>query len=101
MDISNKELFKQQCFINGEWRNALNNETIDVNNPATQEIVGNVPKCGKIETNNAIKAANNSWNEWRLKTAKERSNILKKWFLVYQKFLEDRINVIFYLLHAS
>ena len=68
MDIANKKLFKQQCFIDGEWVDSQSKRTIDVNNPATQEIVGNVPKCGKIETNNAIKAANNSWNEWRLKT---------------------------------
>ena len=39
MDISNKELFKQQCFINGEWTNALNKETIDVNNPASEEVI--------------------------------------------------------------
>ena len=81
MDISNKELFKQQCFINGEWTNALNKETIDVNNPASEEVIGNVPKCGKNETINAIKAARNSWDEWKSKTAKERSNIIKKWFI--------------------
>ena len=31
MEIKNKELFKQQCFINGEWVNANNGEKIEVN----------------------------------------------------------------------
>ena len=70
MNISNKKLFKQQCFINGEWIDSQDNKSIDVNNPATQEIIGKVPNCGKIETNIAIKAAENSWNEWKAKTAK-------------------------------
>ena len=94
MDISNKELFKQQCFINGEWTNALNKETIDVNNPASEEVIGNVPKCGKNETINAIKAARNSWDEWKSKTAKERSNILKKWFHLIEKNHEDLARIM-------
>ena len=79
MEIKNKELFKQQCFINGEWVNANNNEKIEVNNPATLEIIGSVPNCGKEETNYAISKAFDAWKEWRGKTALERSNILRKW----------------------
>ena len=79
MEIKNKELFKQQCFINGEWVNANNNEKIEVNNPATLEIIGSVPNCGKEETNYAISKAFNAWKEWRGKTALDRSITLRKW----------------------
>tara|TARA_B100002003_G_scaffold3873_1_gene3592 strand:+ start:76 stop:1527 length:1452 start_codon:yes stop_codon:yes gene_type:complete len=79
MEIKNKELFKQQCFINGEWVNANNNEKIEVNNPATLEIIGSVPNCGKEETNYAISKAFDAWKDWRGKTALERSTILRKW----------------------
>ena len=79
MEIKNKELFKQQCFINGEWVNANNNEKIEVNNPATLKIIGSVPKCGKEETNYAISKAFNAWKEWRGKTALDRSKTLRKW----------------------
>ena len=79
MEIKNKELFKQQCFINGEWVNANNNEKIEVNNPATLEIIGSVPNCGKEETNYAISKAFDAWKDWRGKTALERSIILRKW----------------------
>ena len=79
MEIKNKELFKQQCFINGEWVNANNNEKIEVNNPATLEIIGSVPNCGKEETNYAISKAFDAWKDWRGKTALDRSTILRKW----------------------
>ena len=94
MDISNKKLFKQQCFINGEWVDSQNNKSIDVNNPATQEIIGKVPNCGKKETSIAIKAAENSWNEWKAKAAKERSNILKKWFRLIEDNHEDLARIM-------
>tara|TARA_B100001123_G_C15292634_1_gene1017980 strand:- start:59 stop:1510 length:1452 start_codon:yes stop_codon:yes gene_type:complete len=94
MDISNKKLFKQQCFINGEWVDSQDNKSIDVNNPATQEIIGKVPNCGKKETSIAIKAAENSWKEWRSKTAKERSNILKKWFRLIEENHEDLARIM-------
>ena len=43
MDITNKKLFKQQCFIDGEWINSQNKQIIKVNNPANQEIIGTIP----------------------------------------------------------
>ena len=79
MEIKNKELFKQKCFINGEWVNANNNEKIEVNNPATLKIIGSVPKCGKEETRYAISIAFDAWKDWRERTALDRSNILRKW----------------------
>ena len=50
MDITNKSLFKDKCYINGEWIDSNNNQKIEVNNPATLKIIGTVPNCGKEET---------------------------------------------------
>ncbi|MBI28403.1 MAG: Glutarate-semialdehyde dehydrogenase DavD [Alphaproteobacteria bacterium MarineAlpha5_Bin11] len=94
MDIKNKDLFRQQSFINGEWVDAINSKTINVNNPATQEIIGNVPNCGKDETISAIRSAKNSWKDWSSKTSKERSNILKKWFNLIEENQEDLARIM-------
>ena len=72
MELKNKSLFKQECFIGGKWVKSLNNDTIQVDNPATLKSIGNVPKCGKEETKNAIEAANDAFLNWKNKTAKER-----------------------------
>ena len=79
MDITNKSLFKDKCYINGEWIDSNNNQKIEVNNPATLKIIGTVPNCGKEETKLAISKAYDSWKSWRNKTALERSSILRKW----------------------
>ena len=80
MQLSDSKLFRQQCYINGAWTDADSGESIDVTNPATGEKLGTVPKMGAAETKRAIEAANAAWPAWRAKTAKERAQILRKWF---------------------
>lgn len=80
MTIQNFKLFRDKCYINGEWVEANSKDTISVNNPATLKEIGIVPKCGKEETKNAIDAANTAWPQWKSTSARERSNILRKWF---------------------
>jgi len=80
MDIKKSKFYRDQCYINGKWVNSNSKEIISVNNPASLEEIGTVPKCGREETAIAINAANNAWPEWKSKSARERSNILKKWF---------------------
>ena len=80
MTIQNFKLFRDKCYINGEWVEANSKDTISVNNPATLKDIGTVPKCGKEETKNAIDAANAAWPQWKSTSARERSNILRKWF---------------------
>ena len=50
MTIQNFKLFRDKCYINGEWVEANSKDTISVNNPATLKEIGTVPKCGKEET---------------------------------------------------
>ena len=80
MKITESKFYRDRCYINGEWITADSGETISVNNPATLEEIGTVPKCETAETKRAIEAANEAWPEWRAKSARQRSDILRKWF---------------------
>ena len=80
MEIKDSKFYRDKCYIHGEWVNADSGETKSVNNPANLKEIGTVPKCGTSETRNAIEAANNAWPEWRAKSARQRSEILRKWF---------------------
>ncbi|AKZ61944.1 succinate-semialdehyde dehydrogenase [Herbaspirillum hiltneri N3] len=73
-------LFRQQCYIDGQWVDANEGGIVSVNNPATGEIIGTIPKMGGSETRRAIDAANAGWRGWRNKSAKERATILRRWF---------------------
>lgn len=88
-DLKNKSLFKQQCFIDGQWLNADNGQVIQVVNPATDEIIGTVPKMGGNETKRAINAAQTAQIAWRKKTAKERSVILRRWYELMEENKDD------------
>ncbi|MCH6576878.1 MAG: NAD-dependent succinate-semialdehyde dehydrogenase [Proteobacteria bacterium] len=79
MELKDKRLFRQQCYIDGAWADAASGETIEVNNPSDDTIIGTMPKMSRGETAGAIEAANAAYPGWRAKTAKERAAILRKW----------------------
>jgi len=89
MQLKDKALFRQQCYIDGKWVDADSRATISVNNPADNSILGTVPKMGAKETRRAIEAADRALPAWRAKTAKERANILRKWFNLMMENQED------------
>jgi succinate-semialdehyde dehydrogenase / glutarate-semialdehyde dehydrogenase len=80
LKLQDTSLLRQQCFINGVWCDADSGQTINVSNPATQNVIGTVPKMGMMETSRAIEAANAAQASWRAKTAGERSRIMRKWY---------------------
>ena len=78
--LKDPSLFRPQCYIDGAWVDADSGAKIEVNNPATGEVLGTVPKMGTAETRRAIEAADAALPAWRAKTAKERAVILRRWF---------------------
>ena len=79
LQLKNRELFRQQCYIEGRWQNADDGKTLFVTDPATGQRLGVVPSMGVGETRRAIEAAYKAWPAWRARTARERSVILRKW----------------------
>jgi succinate-semialdehyde dehydrogenase / glutarate-semialdehyde dehydrogenase len=80
VSLKDPRLFREQCYLDGEWTSAESGGAIKVNNPATGEIIGSVPDMGAAEAKRAIEAADKAWPAWRAKTAKERAGILRKWY---------------------
>jgi len=78
--LNNADLLKNAGYINGEWTGSESDKRFEVTNAFSKEVICTLPDMGAKETNDAIEAANNSWSNWRSKTAKERALILKKWF---------------------
>jgi succinate-semialdehyde dehydrogenase/glutarate-semialdehyde dehydrogenase len=73
-------LFRQQCYVDGQWVDADDGSTINVTNPADNSVLGTVPNFGAAETKRAIDAANKAWPAWRKLLAKERAGLLRNWF---------------------
>lgn len=87
--LKDRDLFRQACYISGAWCAADDRTTLEVINPATEELLGNVPNMGSDETRRAILAAHTAWPEWRAKTAKERGAVLRRWYELMLAHQED------------
>jgi aldehyde dehydrogenase (NAD+) len=70
-------------FINGKWEAASTQETFDVFNPATGELVARVAKGNAADVNRAVEAARKAFDEtdWREMKPKERSKVVVRHFL--------------------
>lgn len=93
-NLSNTNLLKEQAYINGEWVDADSGEKLEVNNPATGEIIASVPLMGTQETRRAIEAAEVAQKSWKKRPAKERCNILRKWYNLIMENQEDLARII-------
>jgi succinate-semialdehyde dehydrogenase/glutarate-semialdehyde dehydrogenase len=89
LSLRDMDLFRQQAFIGGRWENAASGKTANVSNPATGETIGTIPYMGAAETRRAIEAADKALPEWRSRTAKERAQLLRKWFELMMANQED------------
>ncbi len=89
MHLQDPTLFRQQCLIGGEWSDAANGETLLVRNPATDELVGTVPRLDLDTVRRAIDAAHAALPAWRARPAKQRAAILRRWYELVVAHVDD------------
>ena len=89
VELSDMKLFRQAAYIDGAWVDARAGSAIDVDNPATGEVIGVVPKLGAVETRSAIAAASRALPAWRKQTAKDRAAFMRRWFELMMANHED------------
>jgi succinate-semialdehyde dehydrogenase/glutarate-semialdehyde dehydrogenase len=77
--LNETQLLREACFIDGVWIDNAN-AWIDVDDPATGETIGRVPDLGAEHAQAAIDAAERAMPAWAALTAKERANILRRWY---------------------
>ena len=63
--------------------------SIAVRNPATGETIGSVPDMGAAEAERTVAAAQSALPAWRALTAKQRSQILRRWFDLMMEAQEE------------
>ncbi len=77
--LAETSLFRRQCYVNGAWMDARSGAVMEVDNPATREVIGTVPAFGREETRAAIEAAGAAWSGWRSRPAKDRARLMRRW----------------------
>ena len=67
-----------KMYINGIWENAASLQTINVYNPATEELIDSVPDATAEDVDRAVAAAKEAFKSWRKVTVSERSEMLRE-----------------------
>ena len=80
MDLQDTSLLKDKAFINGQWAPGAAEQTFDVTNPATGDVITPVADCGSEDAVAAVEAAERALPDWRQRTAKDRAVVLRRWF---------------------
>src|SRR6201997_4427659 len=84
--LKDPSLLRELCYIDGAWVGTPANP---VTNPANGVEIAKVPQLGADETTKAVEAAERAFPAWAKLTAKQRSNILRKWFELIAANRED------------
>src|SRR6266567_4431922 len=72
-----------------DWIETGSGETFEVRNPATGEVLSEVPRMGVAETRRAIEAAAEAFPRWSSLLARERAEILRRWADLIVDHLDD------------
>jgi succinate-semialdehyde dehydrogenase/glutarate-semialdehyde dehydrogenase len=80
LSLNDPSLLESRNLIAGDWVAAASGKTISVTNPATRATIATVPAVDRSEVASAIAAAATAQEAWAALPAKERSNILRRWF---------------------
>lgn len=92
--LEDPQLFRVQCYLNGKWKIADSAKKISVYNPSTNERIGSVPMCGKIEMQYTINSAWRAWHKWKDMSLSERGTILLAWYDEIIKNKDDLAKIL-------
>ena len=89
MSLRDPSLLRTQCFVNGQWVDGPSGKRFAVLNPANGETLAEVADVGAEETRVAIEAADRAMQSWQARPAKERADLLRKWYELITANQED------------
>ena len=113
--LRDPSLFKQDvCYVNGEWVKARSGKTFEVHgkpplsrvsqtdavsltpclDPATGQLIGTCPEFDAQDTEKAVAAAAVAFEEFRHRTGRERSKLLRRWYELMVENAEDLATLI-------
>ena len=84
--LKDASLLRERCYIDGAW---VGTPSRPVTNPVNGVELAKIPVMSTAETTQAVEAAERAFPAWAKLTAKQRSNLLRKWFELIAANRED------------
>lgn len=87
--LNDDTLFREDAYIDGQWVRHEAGATTEVTNPATGEVIAKVASLGRAEATRSVEAAEAAFRTWSKRPAKERSQIIRRWFDLMTQHEDD------------
>ena len=87
--LKDKSLWREGAYINGQWLNETPHGKYSLKNPATGEVLVELPRCKNEETELAIQSAEAGFQAWRKTTAKHRYEVINRWYNLVVEHKDD------------
>lgn len=93
--LNDRLLVREAALIGGEWVGSSGGgATFPVRNPANGEIIAVMPEIAIEDTRRAIDAAHQAQKRWAAVSAKERSDVLRRWFDLIIANVDDLATIL-------
>ncbi|UFS65558.1 NAD-dependent succinate-semialdehyde dehydrogenase [Paracoccus denitrificans] len=89
MLLKDPALLETRAYVAGEWIDADDGKTFPVVNPARGDVIAEVADLSRAEVGRAIAAAAEAMKGWATRTAKDRAQIMRKWFDLMMENQDD------------
>jgi aldehyde dehydrogenase (NAD+) len=81
-------------YIGGQWVDPITPKTLDVINPANEEVAGRISLGSAEDVDKAVKAARKAFETWSRTSREERIDVMERIIAEYQKRYEDMAKAI-------
>ena len=87
-------LWREAAYINGQWLKQTAHGTYAVRNPANGEVLVQLPVCQEAEAQFAVESAHLAFTQWSKVPAKQRADVLYRWYQLVIEHKEDLATLI-------
>ena len=87
--LKDPSLLETRAYVAGEWMDAPDGATFDVMNPARGDVIAKVADMGRAQVSRAIDAAEAAMKDWAARPAKERAQVMRKWYDLMMQNQDD------------
>ncbi|MGY6632696.1 MAG: NAD-dependent succinate-semialdehyde dehydrogenase [Alkalilacustris sp.] len=92
--LQDPSLLETRAYVAGDWVDAADGATFPVSNPARGDVICHVADLGRAEAARAIEVAEAARHPWAARTAKERAQIMRRWFDLMVENADDLATIL-------
>lgn len=92
--LKDPSLWRQAAFINGQWLDDTGHGRYSLRNPATGEVLVELPVCREEQAELAVESAHQAYLAWSKVPARQRAEVVNRWYQLVVEHKDDLATLI-------